>query len=85
MTNALLKNADPIQVYGSNGEFEINPQTGAIITSGDDMPEEYAHLIGATADDDEDGNEVAFISYAISPEDGAADVEYTIKPWIEKV
>lgn len=29
--------------------------------------------------DDADGNEVAFIMYSVSPEDGAADVEYVIK------
>lgn len=37
------------RVYGSNGEFEIS-ESGAIITSPDDMPEEYAHLNGASAD-----------------------------------
>lgn len=36
-------------VFGSNGEFEID-ETGKIITSPDQMPEEYSHLNGATAD-----------------------------------
>lgn len=36
-------------VFGSNGEFEID-ETGKIITSPNQMPEEYSHLNGATAD-----------------------------------